>query len=98
MVSSPDLRGLETKLDRFNKSSRELKKLTDEVFYPNRIKRDLFENGYVLMKYGIAFDYERRHSGRLIKLDYYPERDSSVDRSESESTVTQLVAKASQSS
>lgn len=78
--------------------SDELKKLTDEVFYPNRIKRDLFENGYVLMKYGIAFDYERRHSGRLIKLDYYPERDSSVDRSESESTVTQLVAKASQSS
>ncbi|WP_295152211.1 chemotaxis protein CheA [uncultured Ruminococcus sp.] len=31
VVSSPDLRGLETKLDRFNKSSRELKKLTDEL-------------------------------------------------------------------
>ncbi len=31
VTSSPDLRGLETKLDRFNKSSRELKKLTDEL-------------------------------------------------------------------
>ena len=31
VISSPDLRGLETKLDRFNKSSRELKKLTDEL-------------------------------------------------------------------
>ena len=31
VISSPDLRGMETKLDRFNKSSRELKKLTDEL-------------------------------------------------------------------
>ena len=31
VISSPDLKGLETKLDRFNKSSRELKKLTDEL-------------------------------------------------------------------
>ena len=31
VTSSPDLRGLETRLDRFNKSSRELKKLTDEL-------------------------------------------------------------------
>lgn len=31
VTSSPDLRGLDTKLDRFNKSSRELKKLTDEL-------------------------------------------------------------------
>lgn len=31
VTSSPDLRGLETGLDRFNKSSRELKKLTDEL-------------------------------------------------------------------
>lgn len=31
VLSSPDLRGLESRLDRFNKSSRELKKLTDEL-------------------------------------------------------------------
>ncbi|WP_294489371.1 ATP-binding protein [uncultured Ruminococcus sp.] len=31
VTSSPDLCGLETRLDRFNKSSRELKKLTDEL-------------------------------------------------------------------
>lgn len=31
VISSPDLRGFESQLDRFNKSSRELKKLTDEL-------------------------------------------------------------------
>ena len=78
--------------------SDELKAITDETFYPNRIKRDLVENGYTLMLYGIVFAYERRHSGRYIKLDYYPERDSSVGRNDSGFTVAQLPVNVSQSS
>ena len=76
----------------------ELKAKTEEVFYPNRIKRDLVENGYVLMRYGIDFAYERRHTGRFIRLDYTPDRDSSVSRTEPGSTVTTELANALQTS
>lgn len=39
----------------------ELKSVTDEVIYPNRVTRDLVQNGYELSKYGIEFKYERVH-------------------------------------
>jgi len=32
-----------------------LKSVSDETFYPNRVTRDLVQNGYTLRKYGIDF-------------------------------------------
>ena len=73
----------------------ELKKVTDEVIYPNRVTRDLVQNGYELSKYGIDFKYERVHKGRVIILHYNGERDSSDGRNV---TVTQTLPDSSQSS
>ena len=58
----------------------ELKTVTDEVIYPNRVTRDLVQNGYELSKYGIDFKYERVHKGRVIILHYNGERDGSDGR------------------
>ena len=46
-------------------------------FYPNRITRDLVQNGYKLKEYGIYFKYKRMHDVRKIILHYYPEQDGS---------------------
>ena len=73
----------------------ELKKVTDEVIYPNRVTRDLVQNGYELSKYGIDFKYERVHKGRVIILHYNVERDSSDGRNVA---VTQALPDGSQSS
>ena len=73
----------------------ELKSVTDEVIYPNRVTRDLVQNGYELSKYGIDFKYERVHKGRVIILHYNSERDSSDGRNV---TVTQALPDSSQSS
>ena len=54
-----------------------LKSVSDETFYPNRVTRDLVQNGYTLRKYGIDFQYKRTRNGRLIILHYDRERDSS---------------------
>ena len=54
-----------------------LKSVSDETFYPNRVTRDLVQNGYTLRQYGIDFQYKRTRSGRLIILHYDRERDSS---------------------
>ena len=67
----------------------ELKSVTDEVIYPNRVTRDLVQNGYELSK------YERVHKGRVIILHYNVKRDSSDGRNV---TVTQALPKSSQSS
>jgi len=73
----------------------ELKTVTDEVIYPNRVTRDLVQNGYELSKYGIDFKYERVHKGRVIILHYNGKRDSSDGRNV---TVTQALPDSSQSS
>ena len=73
----------------------ELKSVTTEIIYSNRVTRDLVQNGYELSKYGIDFKYERVHKGRIIILHYNGERDSSDGRNV---TVTQALPGSSQSS
>ncbi len=48
----------------------QLKSVTDEEFFANRVTRDLVQNGYEMSKYGIDFKHKRTHSRRLICLDY----------------------------
>ena len=67
-----------------------LKSVSDETFYPNRVTRDLVQNGYTLKKYGIDFQYKRTRNGRLIILHYDHERDS---KTASEVTVNKLTSK-----
>ena len=64
-----------------------LKSVSDETFYPNRVTRDLVQNGYTLRKYGIDFQYKRTRNGRLIILHYDRERDSSDSKNGSGVTV-----------
>ena len=71
----------------------ELKEVTQEQFYPNRVTRDLVQNGYTLRKYGIDFQYKRTRNGRLIILHYDRERDSSDSKNTSEITVNKLIQK-----
>lgn len=71
----------------------ELKEVTQEQFYPNRVTRDLVQNGYTLEKYGIDFQYKRTRNGRLIILHYDRERDSSDSKNTSEVTVNKLTSK-----
>lgn len=71
----------------------ELKEVTQEQFYPNRVTRDLVQNGYTLRKYGIDFQYKRTRNGRLIILHYDRERDSSDGKNTSEVTVNKLIQK-----
>ena len=71
----------------------ELKEVTQEQFYPNRVTRDLVQNGYTLGKYGIDFQYKRTRNGRLIILHYARERDSSDSKNTSEVTVNKLTSK-----
>ena len=68
-----------------------LKSVSDETFYPNRVTRDLVQNGYTLRKYGIDFQYKRTRNGRLIILHYDRERDSSDSKNTSEVTVNKLI-------
>ncbi|WP_337669868.1 AAA family ATPase [Ruminococcus bicirculans (ex Wegman et al. 2014)] len=70
-----------------------LKETTQEQFYPNRVTRDLVQNGYTLRKYGIDFQYKRTRNGRLIILHYDRERDSSDSKNTSEVTVNKLIQK-----
>ena len=49
---------------------RELKSVSSEVFYPNRITRDLFEEGHKLIDYGILFATKRDREKRIIILHY----------------------------
>ena len=71
----------------------ELKEVTQEQFYPNRVTRDLVQNGYTLRKYGIDFQYKRTRNGRLIILHYDCDRDSSDSKNTSEVTVNRLTLK-----
>lgn len=71
----------------------ELKEVTQEQFYPNRVTRDLVQNGYTLRKYGIDFQYKRTRNGRLIILHYDRERDSSDSKTSGEVTVNSLALK-----
>lgn len=71
----------------------ELKEVTKEQFYPNRVTRDLVRNGYTLRKYGIDFEYKRTRNCRLIILHYDRERDSSDSKNTSEVTVNRLTLK-----
>ena len=71
----------------------ELKEVTQEQFYPNRVTRDLVQNGYTLRKYGIDFQYKRTRNGRLIILHYDCDRDSSDSKNTSEVTVNKLIQK-----
>ena len=64
-----------------------LKSVSDETFYPNRVTRDLVQNGYTLKKFGIDFQYKRTRNGRLIILHYDCERDSSDSKNGSGVTV-----------
>ncbi len=71
----------------------ELKEVTQEQFYPNRVTRDLVQNGYTLRKYGIDFQYKRTRNCRQIILHYDRERDSSDSKNTSEVTVNKLIQK-----
>lgn len=64
-----------------------LKSISDEKFYANRVTRDLVQNGYTLKKYGINFQYKRTRSGRLIILHYDRKRDSSDSKNSTVVTV-----------
>ena len=63
----------------------ELKSVTSDVFHPNRITRDLLEQGHQLVYYGILFAVKRTHQGRVIILHYT--RDDNND----EATVTKAL-------
>lgn len=76
----------------------QLKSVTDEEFFANRVTRDLVQNGYEISKYGIDFKYKRTHSGRMICLDYHAERDGSDSKNCSGVTVTKQIAEVSQTS
>lgn len=70
-----------------------LKSVSNETFYPNRVTRDLVQNGYTLRKYGIDFQYKRTRSGRLIILHYDRERDGSDSKNSTVVTVNALAVK-----
>ena len=70
-----------------------LKSISNETFYPNRVTRDLVQNGYTLRQYGIDFLYKRTRNGRLIILHYDRERDSSDSKNGSGVTVNRLTLK-----
>ncbi len=76
----------------------QLKSVTDEEFFANRVTRDLVQNGYEMSKYGIDFKHKRTHSGRIICLDYCAERDGSDSKNGSGVTVTKRLAEVSQTS
>lgn len=63
----------------------ELKSVTSDVFHPNRITRDLLEQGHALVYYGILFAVKRNHQGRIIILHYLK------DDNNEESTVTKAL-------
>ena len=65
-----------------------LKSVSDETFYPNRVTRDLVQNGYTLRKYGIDFQYKRTRIERKIILHYDPKCDSSDSKDSTVVTVT----------
>ncbi len=67
-----------------------LKSVSDETFYPNRVTRDLVQNGYTLRQYGIDFQYKRTRTGRLIILHYDCERDSSDSKNSTVVTVNEV--------
>ena len=73
-----------------------LKSVSDEVFYPNRVTRDLIQNGYKLKEYGIDFQYKRTRLGRLIILHYEAERDSSDGKNSTVVTVNTELCKSLQ--
>ncbi len=76
----------------------QLKSVTNEKFFSNRVTRDLVQNGYEMKKYGIDFKHKRTHSGRVICLDYCAERDGSDGKNGSGITVTKQLTKVSQMS
>lgn len=76
----------------------QLKSVTDEKFFSNRVTRDLVQNGYEMRKYGIDFKHKRTHSGRVIWLDYSAERDGSDGKNGSVVTVTKQLAEVSKTS
>lgn len=76
----------------------QLKSVTDEEFFANRVTRDLVQNGYEMSKYGIDFKHKRTHTGRVICLDYCAERDGSDGKNGSGVTVTKQLVEVSQTS
>ena len=67
----------------------ELKPITKESLHPNRVTRDLIQNGYPLKNYGIEIESRREHSGRKIIIKYTPERDGSDGKITAAVTVTE---------
>lgn len=63
----------------------ELRSVTSEDFYPNRITRELLEQGHRLAYFGIMFAVKRNHQGRIIILHYMN------DDNNDESTVTRAL-------
>ncbi len=76
----------------------QLKFISNEEFYSNRVTRELVQNGYTLKKYGIDFQYKRVHGGRKIILHYNYERDGSDGKNGSGVTVTKRLAEVSRTS
>ena len=70
----------------------QLKSVTDEEFFANRVTRDLVQNGYEMSKYGIDFKHKRTHSGRVICIDYHAERDGSDGKNGTQGNVEHLWA------
>ena len=44
----------------------QLKSVTDEEFFANRVTRDLVQNGYEMSKHGIDFKHKRTHSIKTV--------------------------------
>ncbi len=42
----------------------------DSEIFPNRLTRDLVQNAYELLSYGIKFSSERSHGARRIRLEF----------------------------
>ncbi len=72
----------------------QLKFVSNEEFHSNRVTRELVQNGFILKKYGIDFQYKRVHDGRKIILHYDCERDSSDSKNSNGVTVTKQLAEA----
>ena len=70
-----------------------LKSISNEKFYPNRVTRDLVQNGYTLKKFGIDFHYKQTRTSRLIILHYDSKRDGSDGKNSTVVTVNALAVK-----
>ncbi len=49
----------------------------NQVYFPNRLSRDLIQHTDELKRYGVTFNFRRSHGNRILELVYIPIGDSS---------------------